>query len=193
MVLVCWTGDMEIGQMALAPLRALAEPVADVVAPIPYPVIYEFTANAAAPHGASIRSMFANDVSDQAIEDIIEAMGRATSPVSMVQFRGFGGAMARVDAGATAFAHRDKRYQVTVLGLWLDAAEDPAPHRAWVESLWDQIRGEGLGCYVNFLEREGDDRIREAYSPATLARLTEIKRMYDPRNMFRYNQNIAPR
>ena len=70
----------------------------------------------------------------------------------------------------------------------------PAPHahRAWTESLWQAIRHEGSGVYVNFLQEEGEARIREAYPPATFARLAAIKRRYDPGNVFRFNQNIAP-
>ena len=119
-------------------------------------------------------------------------MERATSPYSIVQFRGLGGAMARVGADATAFAHRDRRYFVVIIGVWLDAAEDAAAHGAWTASLWQAIRREGAGVYVNFLEDEGADRVREAYPPATYARLADIKRRYDPGNLFRFNQNVPP-
>jgi FAD/FMN-containing dehydrogenase len=191
-ILVCWAGSVAEGERALAPLRALATPVADVVGPIPYPDIYQFTAHQAAPHGVSIRSMFADELSDAALDAALAAVEHATSPFSLVQFRGLGGAMGRVAADATAFAHRDKRYLVAVIGLWLDAAEDATRHGAWTESLWQTIRPEGSGVYVNFLEKEGAERLRDAYPPATFARLAQIKRQYDPRNMFRFNQNIPP-
>ena len=191
-ILVCWTGSIAEGERAMAPLRALATPVADAVSPMPYPAIYQFTAHQAAPHGASIRSMFANDLSDTAIDAALAAMQGSTSPFSLVQFRGLGGALARVDNDATAFAHRDKRYFVAIIGLWLDAAEDASVHSAWTESLWQAIRLEGSGVYVNFLQEEGEARIREAYPAATFARLAAIKRRYDPENVFRFNQNIAP-
>jgi FAD/FMN-containing dehydrogenase len=193
MVLVCWTGDIDEGQRVLEPLRALAEPVADAVAPIPYPAIYNFTDAAAHPHGAFVRSMFADEHSDETIDAIFEAMDGATSPMNMVQFRGMGGAMARVDAGATAFGHRDKRYFTTVLALWLDAGEDTTPHEAWGRGLWERIRGDATGVYVNFLADEGEERIRQAYPGDTLARLQAIKAKYDPENVFRFNQNIRPK
>ena len=192
-ILVCWTGGVTEGERALAPLRALATPVADTVHLIPYPDIYKLTAHQADPHGVSIRSMFADELSDAALDAMLAAVQHATSPFSMVQLRGLGGAVARVGGDATAFAHRDRRYFVAIIGLWLDAAEDPAPHRAWTEALWRAIRPEGSGVYVNFLENEGADRVRDAYPPATYARLAEIKRKYDPRNVFRFNQNILPR
>jgi FAD/FMN-containing dehydrogenase len=192
-IIVSWTGSVEDGERALAPLRALATPVVDTVRPMPYPSIYDSTAHQAMPHGASLRSMFADELSDAALDEMLAAMERATSPFSIVHLRGLGGAMARVGNDATAFAHRDKRYLVAVIGLWLDAAEDAAVHAAWVESLWQAIRHEGSGVYVNFLENEGEARIRDAYPPATFARLTAIKRAYDPDNLFQFNQNIQPR
>jgi FAD/FMN-containing dehydrogenase len=192
-ILVCWTGSVADGERALAPLRALATPVADAVSPIPYPDIYKFTAFAAEPHGASIRSMFADELSDGALDAALEAMEHASSPFSLIQFRGLGGAFARVSSDATAFAHRHQRYFVAIIGIWLDAAEDAATHAAWTEALWQTIRPEGSGVYVNFLEREGAGRVRDAYPPATFERLAEIKRKYDPRNLFRFNQNIPPK
>ncbi|MEA2583623.1 MAG: hypothetical protein QOF33_1708 [Thermomicrobiales bacterium] len=192
-IIVCWTGSVEDGERALAPLRALATPVADTVSPIPYPAIYQYTAHQALPHSASIRQMFAHTLSDAALDAALAAMEQSTSPYSLIQFRGLGGAMARVGSDATAFAHRDQPYFVAIIGLWLDAAEDADVHTAWTQSLWQTIRPEGAGVYVNFLENEGEDRIREAYPAATYARLAEIKRWYDPGNLFRFNQNVPPR
>jgi FAD/FMN-containing dehydrogenase len=191
-ILVSWTGDIPAGERALEPLRALATPIADVVAPIPYPQIYRFTEHQAAPHAASIRMMFADELSDAALDAALSAMERASSPFSLIQFRGLGGAMARVGNDATAFAHRQRRYFVAIIGLWLDADEDAIVHEAWTAALWRTIRHEGCGVYVNFLEVEGPDRVREAYPPATFARLAAIKWRYDPRNLFRFNQNVPP-
>src|SRR5918995_755299 len=191
-ILVSWTGDIAAGEQALAPLRALATPVADAVAPIPYPQIYRCTEHQAAPHAASIRMMFADELSDETLEAALSAMQRASSPFSLIQFRGLGGDMARVANDATAFAHRQRRFFVAIIGLWLDAAEDAAVHEAWTAALWRTIRGEGSGVYVNFLEVEGPDRVRDAYPPATFARLAAIKWRYDPQNLFRFNQNVPP-
>jgi FAD/FMN-containing dehydrogenase len=192
-ILVTWTGSVADGERALAPLRALATPVAEAIAPMPYPAIYQFTEHQAAPHAASLRSMFAKELSDASLDAALAAMASASSPYSIVQFRGLGGAMGRVGADATAFAHRDARYLVAVIAIWLDAAEDAAVHQGWTESLWQAVRHEGTGVYVNFLESEGADRVRDAYPAATYARLAEVKRLYDPQNLFRYNQNIPPR
>ena len=134
----------------------------------------------------------AANTADAALDASIEAMERSTSPYSIVHFRGLGGALARVGVDETAFAHRDKRYLFAAIGVWLDPAEDPAPHRAWTEALWQQVRPEGDGVYVNFLADDGPSRIRDAYLDATLTRLTEVKRAYDPHNLFTFNQNIRP-
>ncbi|MDQ3524733.1 MAG: FAD-binding oxidoreductase [Chloroflexota bacterium] len=192
-IYVCWTGSIAEGERALAPLRALAEPVADLVSPIPYPAIYDFTAFAAAPHAASIRTMFADDLSDASVDAVLAAMQHSSSPSSIVQFRGLGGAISRIAPDATAFAHRDRRYFVAIINVWLDATEDEKVHQAWTESLWDTIRHDGKGVYVNFLENEGADRVREAYPGATYERLGVIKRQYDPDNLFRFNQNVLPK
>ncbi|HMQ34007.1 MAG TPA: FAD-binding oxidoreductase [Chloroflexaceae bacterium] len=192
-ILVCWTGDEADGQRALAPLRALAAPVAEAIGVMPYPAIYDLTAEAAGPHGKAIRSMFADQFSDAALDAVLAAMERASSPYSVVEFRALGGALARVGAAETAFAHRERRYFFAIIGLWFDAAEDPAVHNAWTEALWRIVRPEGAGVYVNFLEDEGAERVRDAYPPATFTRLAEVKHRYDPRNLFRLNQNVPPR
>ncbi|MBA2521524.1 MAG: FAD-linked oxidase, partial [Chloroflexia bacterium] len=127
-IFVCWTGSIEDGERALAPPRALATPITEAVSAMPYPAIYDFTAQQAEPHAASIRMMFADDLSDAALNAALAAMERAASPYSIVHFRGLGGAMARVGNDATAFAHRDRRYFVAIIGIWLDAAEDAALH-----------------------------------------------------------------
>ena len=191
-ILVTWTGSIEDGERAIAPLRALAVPVADAVGPMPYPAIYNFTAHQAAPHVASIRMMFADELSDDALDAVLAAMERFSSPFSIVQLRGLGGEYARVDNDATAFAHRDRRYFVAVIAIWLDPTEDAAGHEAWTGRLWEQLRPEGTGVYVNFLEREGEERIHEAYPGGTYERLQVIKATYDPENVFRFNQNIPP-
>ncbi len=192
-ILTCWSGGVEEGEQALAPLRNLAAPIVDTIAPIPYPAIYKYTDHQGLPHAASIRQMFAHSLSDAAIDATLDAMKNASSPYSLIQFRGLGGAMARVSPQATAFAHREQDYFVAIIGLWLDAAEDAARHQTWTETLWATIRPEGSGVYVNFLENEGPDRIREAYPPVTYAYLADVKRRYDPENLFHFNQNILPR
>lgn len=191
-VFVVWAGSTEDGENAVAPLRALGPALADTVAPMPYPAIYEYSAEAEQPHLCEVRSMFSDDLSDESIDAMLEAMNNATSPFAMVQFRAMGGAVSRVPADATAFAHRQARYFTTILGLYLDPAEDRVPHKQWTDSLWAKVRSQSTGVYVNFLQNEEPERLLEAYPPATLARLRQVKTKYDPENFFRFNENITP-
>ena len=193
-ILAVWSGDLAEGEEALAPLRALAEPVADLLSPMPYPTIYDLTApEADAERAASVRMMFADDLSDDAIDAALAAVEHAPAGVGFVQLRGLGGAYSRVAPDATAFAHCQRRYFVALIHVWYDLDDNPGPHEAWTHSLFDAIRGEGSGVYVNFLGHEGHDRLREAYPGTTFDRLAAVKAAYDPGNLFRLNHNIPPR
>ena len=192
-MLVMWTGSLEDGEKALAPLRALATPVADTIHPMEYGDIYQYTEPYTMPHGASIRMMFADGLSDRVIDEALAAIARASSPFGMFHIRGMGGAMARVAPDATAFAHRQRKLFVSIINVWLDPSETAETHQQWTASLWDKIKDEGNGVYVNFLEREGNARIHEAYPGETYERLVNVKTAYDPDNLFQFNQNIQPR
>ena len=190
-VFLVFAGDLEEGEKAVAPLRAIARPLADTVGPMPYHGIFEYTAEAENPAHIGIRSMFTNEVPDALIDAMIEQTERANSLMHMLQVRPLGGAMARVPKDATAFAHRDKRFLVSVINEWLDPAENDR-QSAWVDEAWTAVRDHADGAYVNFLADEGADRVRDAYPAETYARLAEVKRRYDPENVFRFNQNILP-
>ncbi len=190
-VFVAWTGDVVEGERAIAPLRALAEPIADLVGEVPYPAMFSFTAAADAPAGSSVRSMYAGSLPGGAIDAILDHMSRATAPATQVQLRALGGAISDVAPGDTAFSHRDQPLMVTVLAIWENGSEDPAPHQAWTEALWKEIRALRTGVYANFLGNE-PGRLHEAYDTYTLRRLAEVKAQYDPTNLFRHNQNIKP-
>lgn len=191
-ILACWVGDAEAGRAALAPLYALGEPIADVIGEMPYPALYQFTAEASAPHAGEVRSMFSADLSDAAIDAILESVAHSTSPMSMVQLRGLGGAVGRVAPEATAFAHRSARVMTLIVGLWVDPYEDGEPHRQWARDLFARVAGERQGVYVNFLADEGAPGLRSAYPDTTMERLARVKRAWDPGNVFRANHNIAP-
>ena len=80
-----------------------------------------------------------------------------------------------------------------LVGLWLDAAEDETPHVEWTKALWEEIKRDANGVYVNFVAHEGPDRVRQdAYGEATFAKLAALKAKWDPANVFRFNQNIPP-
>jgi FAD/FMN-containing dehydrogenase len=189
MVLGVATGDLEPGQAAWAPIRDLAEPIADLVGPMPYPAIYQLTEAGAARGGGSIRSWFQDDLDLADAETIVDFMRRPPSPGVITQLRVLGGAMARVAPDATAFAQRDAQVLVAAMAMF---EGDPAPHDAWTDGFFAAFGEKMTGVYANFLGLEGDERVRSAYPNGAYEKLAEIKRRYDPQNLFRRNQNVAP-
>ena len=98
----------------------------------------------------------------------------------------------RVPSDETAYAHRDAEFVVNIHGHWTDPADDEAGI-AWARGLFDALTPHAAGgVYVNFLSDEGAERVQDAYPPAVWSRLVEVKRRYDPENVFRLNQNIPP-
>jgi FAD/FMN-containing dehydrogenase len=190
MALVAWAGDRQAGTRALAPFRALATPLADLVRPMPYAGLFEPVDDMEVTQ-ESARSLFMDTVDAAAATAIVEHLQASTAPMAVVQLRALGGAMARVPAEATAFAHRDRRVMAGV-GAVYDRAADKPVHDAWADGFAAALRQGEPGVYVNFLADEGPARVREAYPGATWDRLAEIKRRWDPANLFRHNQNIQP-
>jgi FAD/FMN-containing dehydrogenase len=186
-----YAGDPADGEAAIAPFRALATPLAEVVAPMPYPGIYAFTEEGETPGPWITRSLFADALDDATIDAIVAHHQAPSSPYLMTEIRVLGGAMARVPADATAFAHRDAAVMLAIINPFEDPAEAQA-HAAWTAAYFGAIRRRSVGVYANFLEDEGDARIREAYPGGTFERLAMIKRRYDPTNVFHLNQNIRP-
>jgi FAD/FMN-containing dehydrogenase len=189
MVMLCYTGDLAEGEKAVAPLRQIADPMFELVAPMPYPAIYDFTQDGSLRARDFNHSQFMDEMPDEAIQAFLDAMALA-NPLSFIQIRTLGGQMARVSSGETAFAHRDANYLVAIVGMWEDdAARDQAVR--WVDDVFAKVRPFGDGTYVNFIQYE-TDRLGDAYPPATLSRLAQVKRRYDPENVFSQNQNVRP-
>ena len=190
-VMFVYDGDPAAGQKALEPFRALSTSMAELIMPMPYVGMYEMLKAAEQRAPAAHRSLFLDALDDEAVDTILDRMSEPSSPGAMTQIRILGGAMARVPADATAFAHRDAKVMVTLLTPFEDVAETPV-HAHWTHEYYEALRPRATGVYSNFLEAEGEVRIREAYPDATYRRLAQIKRRYDPTNLFRLNQNIAP-
>jgi FAD/FMN-containing dehydrogenase len=190
-IMFVFDGDPQAGEAAIAPFRQVATPLAEMVAPMPYVGIYQMLAAAEQRTPGSHRSLFVDALDDDVVDTILDFTSRQTSPMTLTQIRVLGGQMARVDADATAFAHRDAPVMLAIITLFEDAAELPV-HEAWTTAFYEALKPHGVGVYSNFLEAEGDDRIREAYPNGTYERLAEVKRRYDPSNLFHLNQNIRP-
>jgi FAD/FMN-containing dehydrogenase len=192
-IMFVYAGDPDAGAAAIAPFRAVATPLGEVVAPMPYPAIYGFTEDASARGAAIMRSAFLDTLDDATIDAILAAMAaapRRERGINFTQIRILGGAMADIPADATAFAHRNAPVMIAIHGGY---EGDRAPAEAWADDFFAAIAPKASGVYSNFLEDEGDGRVREAYPAGTHDRLVAAKRRYDPSNLFRRNQNIRPR
>jgi FAD/FMN-containing dehydrogenase len=183
-------GPTATAERAIAPFRGLATPVVDLVRPISYPEMFPLEARVDRPL-ATPRTMFVDAVNLAEAQTIVDHLGASSAQMPVVQIRVLGGAMARVPAAATAFAHRKSRIMINVSAFY--ATPDEAPvHEAWVTDLAAALRGADAGAYVNFLGDEGEGRVRAAYPEETWNRLGAIKQRHDPTNLFRLNQNIPP-
>jgi hypothetical protein len=191
MAMLCYGGPTDAGERAIAPFRALAEPIVDMVKPMRYPEIYPPDEGDYHPV-ASARTMFLDAIDLPVAKTIVDHLQASSAQMAVAQIRVLGGAMARVSAEATAFAHRSSRIMVNVAALY-ESPDEAALHEPWLSGFAAALRqGEGGGAYVGFLGDEAEARIHEAYPGSTWERLAAIKDRYDPTNLFRLNQNIPP-
>jgi FAD/FMN-containing dehydrogenase len=190
MAMLVYVGDVAEGERVIAPFRALATPLADMVKPMQYPEIYPPEQGEYHPIAAS-RTMFVDRVDRSVAEVILSHLQSSTAMMAAAQLRPLGGAMARVPVDATAFAHRKSKIMANVAALYQNP-NDKATYEAWVADFAAALKQSDSGAYVNFLGGDGAARIRAAYPGGTWDRLREIKARYDPDNLFRLNQNIPP-
>ena len=187
-----WCGDPEEGERRLKPLRSFGSPIADLVAPMPYPAMQQMI-DAAAPYGIRSywKSRFLRGLPDAAIDTFVEFAALRTSPRSIIVLEHSHGAATRIAAEATAFPTRSAPFDLVVISLWSEAAEDER-HIGWTRRFHSAMEPWSAGtAYVNSLDQDDQGRISEAYG-ANYARLMDVKRAYDPQNRFRRNQNIQP-
>src|SRR5690606_12414406 len=191
-ILACYAGDIAEGLNVLQPLKEFGAPVADIVQPKPY-ALHQRMFDATVPPGLRYywKSHYLRGLSDGAIDTLLARAWRDTSPRSYTLIARMGGAVSRVGETATAFAHRDAQHAININGVWTEPAED-AEHIQWTRDLSTAMEPFATGgVYVNFLGNEGEARVRAAYGP-NYERLVEVKRRYDPENVFDMNQNIVP-
>jgi hypothetical protein len=188
--LLAHVGAVQDGERAVAPFRALATPIADLVRPMAYPEIYPPEQDDFHPTAVA-RTMFLGTVDRRVANTIIDYLQASDAAMRVAQLRVLGGAMARVPVEATAFAHRRRRIMANVATFY-QGPEDQAVREAWVADFAAALHQGESGAYVGFLGDEGPARVRDAYPGSTWDRLTAIKRRYDPANLFRVNHNIPP-
>jgi FAD/FMN-containing dehydrogenase len=187
-----YNGPAAEAEEVLAPARAFGNPIEDMVGPMSYCQAQQ-AFDADFPFGLLNywKSSNVAELSDGTIETIVSFMERAPSSAPLVLIDQFGGAVARVPSDATAFGHRDAAYDLIIAAIWSDHGEQD-DHIEWAKSFWEAMQPHSTGdVYVNYLSDEGEERVRSAYGHHW-ERLVELKRTYDPQNVFRANQNIAP-
>jgi FAD/FMN-containing dehydrogenase len=191
MIQMVYAGGADAGGRAIAPIRGLATPFMDMVRPIHYPEIYP-EVEGPRPAFAGGTNVLVGALPAGAGDTILAHLETATAPMAAVQLRVLGGAMAQVADDATAFGHRGAKLMVNV-AVMFQRAEERAEHEAWAA---DVVRAMSDGpvtpAYLGFVGDEGQDGVRRAYPAATLERLAQVKRRYDPDNLFRRNLNVLP-
>jgi FAD/FMN-containing dehydrogenase len=185
-------GDMAAGEAALKPLRDFGNPIADVIGPHPFVGFQQAFDPLLTPGMRNYwKSHDFNEFPDGLIDAVIDAIANLPSPHTEIFFGMLGGQISRVAPDATAYRDRNLSFVMNVHGRWETAAEDSACI-AWCRGIFDATTPfSNGGVYINFLTSEETDRIRQAYGPG-YDRLVELKRKYDPTNLFRMNQNIKP-
>jgi FAD/FMN-containing dehydrogenase len=187
--LMVYAGGAEAGEKAIAPIRALATPLADMVRPIRYPEMYAGPEPPPTAFGAGT-NILVDGLPAHGAETILEHLETATAPVAAVQLRVLGGAMARVSDEATAFGHRGAKLMVNIAAMYQRAEERPE-HEAWADGLTTALSdGATPPAYVGFVGDDGEEGARRAYPAATLERLARVKDQYDPDNLFSLNVNV---
>jgi FAD/FMN-containing dehydrogenase len=190
MILLCYAGEADAGARALAPFRSIAEPIADLVRPMPYPEIFPPEDPSFHPTAVG-RTLFMDRVNRTVADTMMDSLQRSDASLRVAQIRPLGGAMARVPKDATAFAHRDRRILANVAAFYDGEADRPS-RLAWTEEFASALRQGNDGAYAAFVNDEGEARVRAAYPGSTWDRLAAIKARYDPTNLFRLNHNIRP-
>ena len=191
-IVVCWSGPIPQGEAAVAPYRSLAQPIADVIGPMPY-TAQQTMLDPLWPKGTLTywRSGFLPELSDGAINALLDRAW--PNGLTEIHLHHLGGAVARHGDDHAAYRNREATFAYNLLARWADPAEDEAC-RAWARSAHEHVERFGTGAaYLNFLPAEGEEPVRATFGTGAYARLVALKDRYDPGNLFRLNHNIRPR
>lgn len=192
-VIVVYCGPVEEGRSVLEPLLTFGPPAITMVEPMPYPAVQQLI-DPANPSG--MRNYWSGDflaeMPDAAVKTLVELGTAPISPMTQIIVVPGGGALARVDPGKTAIDERSAEWNIHYLSMWADPADDAANigyTREFVEAMKPWTTGR---VYLNFIGDEGTDRVADSYGTDTYQRMRQLKRTWDPDNVFRHNQNIPP-
>jgi len=191
MAMMFYAGDVATGEQVISKFRTIATPYVDMLRPMAYTEMFPPEEGGYHPVAAST-TMFLDYVDGSVAQFILDTLAKSTAMMAVTQLRILGGAMGRVPAEATAFAHRESRIMANLAALYANP-EEKAQHEAWVSNYEKELRQSDKGAYVNFLGAVDQAQVRAAYPGAAWKRLTEVKKKYDPTNLFHLNQNIPPK
>jgi FAD/FMN-containing dehydrogenase len=193
LITLVWCGELDAGERVVDRFRRLAPPIADLLQPRPYPDMYQLIPDVPQSVTNITYSFMADELDDEAIASVLRHLDSlpSTEALVAVELRVLGGAISRIPNEATAFAHRRRRLLCSVVAAGF-AEADADGHRSWVQSLSRTIGHLEKGAYVNFLDAADEPRLHGTYPDSTYRRLVEVKRRYDPTNLFHRNFNIRP-
>ncbi len=192
-LVVFHTGDPHQAELELEPFKTWGSPLVVEVGPMPYPVMNTIL-DAGFPNGALNYwlSSFTRGLPDELIEIAVERFATVPSPMTSILLEHYHGAVTRIGATETAVPHREQGWNLLIPSVWTDPAQSET-NIAWSREAFAAMRPHfGSGRWLNYLgDDQADDAIRAAYGP-NYDRLAEVKRRYDPDNVFHLNHNIAP-
>ena len=189
---LCHSGELGQAEADLAPLRQFGPPLLDLVEPMPYPVVNTMLDDGF-PRGALNywKSAFFTELSDAAVQTMVDAFEAAPSIMSGMVIEHFHGAVCRVEPTATAYPFREPGYSLVLAGQWSEPADTEA-NMTWIRDTFAVLEPyTAPRVYVNYLADDDSARVANAYGQ-NFDRLVEIKRRFDPDNLFRLNHNIDP-
>jgi FAD/FMN-containing dehydrogenase len=190
---LCYVGDPAAGAEALAPFKAIGKPIADVVGPAPFAAWQMAFDPLLTPGERNYwKSHDFIELSDGLVDSVLTAVRTLPTPQCEIFIASLGGAINRVPSEATAYPHRDINFVMNVHTRWSSPSEDKACI-AWARAFYDAAAPFATGgVYVNFMPDDEAQRVRSGAYGANYDRLAKLKAKYDPRNLFRSNQNVAP-
>jgi FAD/FMN-containing dehydrogenase len=190
---VCALGDLEAAEKAVAPLRAIGKPIADVVGPAPFTAWQQAFDPLLTPGARNYwKSHDFKQLDDGLLQVVTDAAAKLPGADTEVVLANLGAAVNRVPADATAYPHRDVNFIMNVHTRWSDASQDQACI-AWARQLFDAAAPFATGgVYVNFMPEDETSRVQTGAYGRNYERLAKAKAKYDPNNLFRMNQNIKP-
>jgi FAD/FMN-containing dehydrogenase len=192
LVVACWAGPVEEGERALKPFHDVAPVFAEHVGPMPYPALNS-AFDGLYPPGLQHywKANFVKQLTDEAIDAHVEHGSKVPAMTSTMHIYPINGACHRVSSDQTAFAYRDANFATVIAGMWPDAAQNTANIK-WVRNYYDATAPHSeAGGYINFMAEDDQSRIKANYK-GNYERLVDVKKKYDPDNLFHVNQNIKP-